>query len=259
MKKKHRASLEGSANRRNLIKIARHLGIDRPTFLKNGMLINAICEARGIKLDASKRAIGQVIEWFRLNEPEVSMKKRKADPKPALPATYSEKQSFYQSWDWRKLRMQALKMHGPRCQCCGAGNKDRTTSGDPVKICVDHIQPLALRWDLRLDINNLQINLESLRVQPRAADAETALAIFVACISRVCDPECFGRSQGGLVTRCFPCVSKALKHFFLHHGTKPQNIIHFALTEKYAFGIRRIWQNDSLIPSPSKPSARPTA
>ena len=69
----------------------------------------------------------------------------------------NSKEAFYKSWDWRTLRMQALKKHGARCQCCGATKDSIDISGNQVRIVVDHIQPLARRWDLRLDIENLQI------------------------------------------------------------------------------------------------------
>jgi 5-methylcytosine-specific restriction endonuclease McrA len=64
---------------------------------------------------------------------------------------------FYKSWDWRTLRMQALKIHGPKCQCCGATRQSINMSGDNAVICVDHIEPLSKRWDLRLSLSNLQI------------------------------------------------------------------------------------------------------
>lgn len=64
---------------------------------------------------------------------------------------------FYASWGWRTLRMEVLKEHGRRCMCCGATPDMADTAGYPVRICVDHIQPLAKRWDLRLDRSNLQV------------------------------------------------------------------------------------------------------
>lgn len=64
---------------------------------------------------------------------------------------------FYKSWDWRTLRMQVLRRHGARCQCCGASPCDFDTAGNPVKIVVDHIKPLATHWHLRLEPTNLQI------------------------------------------------------------------------------------------------------
>jgi 5-methylcytosine-specific restriction endonuclease McrA len=59
--------------------------------------------------------------------------------------------SFLSTYEWRKVRMLALKKYGPRCQCCGATPKDGAVMN------VDHIKPRKLFPDLALDVNNLQI------------------------------------------------------------------------------------------------------
>jgi hypothetical protein len=59
--------------------------------------------------------------------------------------------SFLTSYEWRKLRMQALKKYGPRCMCCGA------TPASGATMNVDHIKPRKLVPHLALDIENLQI------------------------------------------------------------------------------------------------------
>lgn len=79
----------------------------------------------------------------------VKAKKPATDPSPRA--------KFYKSWEWRTLRMQMLKKYGPVCMCCGAQKGDETMAGELVKICVDHIRPLATHWHLRLDSSNLQI------------------------------------------------------------------------------------------------------
>jgi len=66
----------------------------------------------------------------------------KADPKS---------DDFLVSFEWRKLRMMALKKHGATCQCCGAS---RLTG---AVIHVDHIKPRKLYPELALDIENLQV------------------------------------------------------------------------------------------------------
>lgn len=68
-----------------------------------------------------------------------------------------EKTEFYQSWEWRTLRVKVLQQYGTRCMCCGATPAHVTVGGEPVMIVVDHIKPLSKRWDLRLDRNNLQV------------------------------------------------------------------------------------------------------
>lgn len=68
-----------------------------------------------------------------------------------------QRSDFYKSWEWRTLRMQALKERGARCGCCGATPKHHDVQGNPIRLVVDHIKPLATHWHLRLDLENLQI------------------------------------------------------------------------------------------------------
>ena len=59
--------------------------------------------------------------------------------------------AFLESYAWRKVRMEALKKWGARCQCCGA------SAATGAVVNVDHIKPRKLFPDLSLDINNLQV------------------------------------------------------------------------------------------------------
>lgn len=59
--------------------------------------------------------------------------------------------AFLSSYEWRKLRMEALKKYGPKCMCCGA------TPQTGAVMNVDHIKPRKLWPSLALDIGNLQI------------------------------------------------------------------------------------------------------
>ncbi len=58
---------------------------------------------------------------------------------------------FLRTYEWRKLRMEALRLHGARCQCCGA------SPATGAVMNVDHIKPRRTHPHLALDINNLQI------------------------------------------------------------------------------------------------------
>ena len=85
-------------------------------------------------------------------------KKATSRKQPAGSIVGAEKRKeFYLSWEWRTLRMEVIKEHGARCQCCGAGARDLTVGGTPVRICVDHIKPISKYWHLRLERSNLQI------------------------------------------------------------------------------------------------------
>jgi 5-methylcytosine-specific restriction endonuclease McrA len=59
--------------------------------------------------------------------------------------------AFLSTFEWRKVRMEALKKYGPRCQCCGA------TPATGAVMNVDHIKPRKKWPNLALDVNNLQI------------------------------------------------------------------------------------------------------
>jgi hypothetical protein len=62
--------------------------------------------------------------------------------------------AFLSSYEWRRVRMEAIKKYGARCQCCGA------TPADGVKMNVDHIKPRKIFPQLALDVNNLQVLCE---------------------------------------------------------------------------------------------------
>jgi 5-methylcytosine-specific restriction endonuclease McrA len=59
--------------------------------------------------------------------------------------------AFLMTYEWRKVRMEALKKYGSRCQCCGA------TPAHGAVMNVDHIKPRKLFPHLALDLNNLQV------------------------------------------------------------------------------------------------------
>ena len=58
---------------------------------------------------------------------------------------------FLETYKWRRVRMEAIKLHGARCQCCGATPKDGIT------INVDHIKPRKTHPELALSLGNLQV------------------------------------------------------------------------------------------------------
>ena len=58
---------------------------------------------------------------------------------------------FLSTYEWRRVRMEAIKKHGARCQCCGA------TPATGAVINVDHIKPRKLFPQLALSVDNLQV------------------------------------------------------------------------------------------------------
>lgn len=81
--------------------------------------------------------------------------RRQSAQKPAKPTKVAgvdvTSDAFLSTFEWRKVRMEALKKYGPRCQCCGA------TPADGAVMNVDHIKPRKKWPSLALDVNNLQI------------------------------------------------------------------------------------------------------
>lgn len=59
--------------------------------------------------------------------------------------------AFLKTYKWRQLRMMAIKLHGPRCQCCGASAETGAV------INVDHIKPRRQFPELALVLDNLQV------------------------------------------------------------------------------------------------------
>lgn len=60
--------------------------------------------------------------------------------------------AFLLSYEWRRVRMEAIKKYGRHCQCCGATPADGIT-----QINVDHIKPRRIYPELALDVRNLQV------------------------------------------------------------------------------------------------------
>jgi hypothetical protein len=66
-------------------------------------------------------------------------------------AEFLASREFLDTYEWKKLRMEAIKLHGNTCQCCGAG------PATGAVINVDHIKPRRYFPELALDLTNLQI------------------------------------------------------------------------------------------------------
>lgn len=87
-------------------------------------------------------------------------KQRLSERRQSTPKTVSKQtvdgidvtsDAFLSTFQWRKVRMEALKKYGPRCMCCGA------TPATGAVMNVDHIKPRKKWPSLALDVNNLQI------------------------------------------------------------------------------------------------------
>lgn len=88
----------------------------------------------------------------RRHQPNNGGWKRK--PKAGAPKIDPNTDAFLESYEWRRVRMVALKRDGARCGCCGA------TPADGLRMHVDHIKPRRKFPELALDPNNLQVLCE---------------------------------------------------------------------------------------------------
>ena len=68
-----------------------------------------------------------------------------------IKANIVQSNDFLQSFEWRKLRMEALIKYGRKCACCGASPETGAIMN------VDHIKPRKTHPELALDLNNLQV------------------------------------------------------------------------------------------------------
>lgn len=87
----------------------------------------------------TKKAIKKILEYYDLHA--------KLDIKILKRITYSDRNRFYNSKEWRALRLQTLNLYGYVCHACGATER----------INVDHIKPRSKYPDLSLSFDNLQI------------------------------------------------------------------------------------------------------
>lgn len=100
------------------------------------------------------RSCGSInAEIARLKRAKVARrgKYRPASKPVAKPTQGPASDAFLQSFEWRRVRMLAIKRYGNRCQCCGASPQSGAT------INVDHIKPRKLFPNLALSLDNLQI------------------------------------------------------------------------------------------------------
>ena len=66
---------------------------------------------------------------------------------------YIKSDAFLDTFEWRKVRMEAILKYGKRCQCCG----DVPLPSNDVKINVDHVIPRKVDPSLALELSNLQV------------------------------------------------------------------------------------------------------
>lgn len=104
---------------------------------------------RGALYEAAKVVLYEAKKEAPQKSPKRQEPRSNVRPKRTAP----KRDSFYASWEWKRVRYEALRIHGHRCQCCGWMPGD-TARGHLV---VDHIKPRRKFPDLALEVSNLQI------------------------------------------------------------------------------------------------------
>lgn len=119
--------------------------------------------AKRIEKERMAKALKQKRQHPAVESRSAKKKSRKAASKERKKARHSipaivkiagvdiTSKEFLETYEWRKLRMQALKKYGTRCMCCGA------SPATGAVMNVDHIKPRKLFPSLAMDINNLQV------------------------------------------------------------------------------------------------------
>ena len=90
------------------------------------------------------------LERFTNRAAEAAAAEAVREPR-TVPNEAAASASFLDTYEWRRVRMQALKKYGAQCMCCGA------SPATGAVMNVDHIRPRRLFPELALDINNLQV------------------------------------------------------------------------------------------------------
>ena len=128
-----------------------------------GMAESCPPKAKLMKDKTYKQRKREKLEQARLKALQYGWKPPQAPEPPKRPRTFRIKNKkppvtnfvaedqFLTTFEWRKVRVEALKKYGPKCMCCGA------TPADGAVMNVDHIKPRKLWPSLALDVNNLQI------------------------------------------------------------------------------------------------------
>lgn len=130
-------------------------GEREPGFSLYGAVIRKACEIVGQGYSGSPKAFlrehKEVLRrWCQQNWTPKNQSQKKPPYRPVVRTDVKTSQ-FLQTYEWRRVRMEALKKYGPKCQCCGA------TPATGAVMNVDHIKPRKLFPHLALDVNNLQI------------------------------------------------------------------------------------------------------
>ena len=162
---KHKARSSQTFRRKAVYFLQKHGLVTSGEGYKNQDLLKMIMESQNVNDDGAHALLSHLP--IHPNRKIISKISRPIDiPKATtqFEIKRQERQEFYASDAWREVRYRALKLHGAKCQCCGASRVDGKV------MHVDHIKPRSKFPKLELDINNLQILCEDCNLGKGARD-----------------------------------------------------------------------------------------
>jgi hypothetical protein len=119
---------------------------------KNASIYQLVCKALYVDNKPKPKSVSAK-QWVLANAQYLNSfvvpSRKNESTRPV--AAFESSKDFLSTYEWRKVRMLALKKYGARCQCCGA------TPASGAIMNVDHIKPRKLFPELALEVNNLQI------------------------------------------------------------------------------------------------------
>ena len=156
----YRLAANGMKICRQYLKLIGHpLVATKPCPSKNE-LATAVEECLGIeKLERRNERIArcrdEIVDRGLLDQANLVKKpvyrKARDEVQPKMTAAFIMSDEFLNSYQWRKVRYQALLRSDGRCEACGAGKAQGAV------LNVDHIKPRRHYPELALDIDNLQV------------------------------------------------------------------------------------------------------
>ncbi|MFG1594112.1 HNH endonuclease [Halobacteriovorax sp. CON-3] len=111
-----------------------------------------------MKRSLPKKYSGEHLGDSRFNGNKKRVKKRKRIAVENYCPSGYEKRIFFNSNTWKGVRYKVLRRDGGVCSLCGRGRCDG------VILHVDHIKPISKNWNLRDDIDNLQVLCEDCNI-----------------------------------------------------------------------------------------------
>jgi len=118
-------------------------------------IINIATGWGGVLKKSKKQVYKEKIRRFYYETPSIDNTKvnflKYQQAKIPKKKEFCQTDDFLGSFEWRRVRFEALKKNNGCCELCGRNKHD------DIKLNVDHIKPRKKHPELALDVNNLQV------------------------------------------------------------------------------------------------------